>query len=1000
MEGHFSYRAGENSAPELKPYLSPLGIWALSFGTAVGWGSFVMPATTFMPTAGPLGTVLGFLAGIAIMILIGVNYFYLMQKYPTAEGSYGYAKEIFNHDHGFLCAWFLLLTYISIIWANASALPIIVRSLFGSHLQVGFHYVFAGYDVYMGEVALSIAAIVAAGLLCAYVKKGAVKLQILAALGLILGIFLFFALTENSHDASYWVSMPQFADESHPMMQIFWISMLTPWAFVGFESVSHSSQELAFPMKKMLKILILAVVTSGAAYIMLTVVAVGATPAEYGNWTEYLADLDNQEGLRRIPALCGATRFFGSSGPIIAGAVVLCGILTGLIGNMVASGRVLYSMAKDGVFGKYFCTLDKSGNPRDAILFVMILSLPVTFLGRTAIGWIVDVTVVCATVIYGYTSAATYRKAGEEGRKGLRIAGAVGTVISLIFIFFILVPGFRFDGQLSTESYFMLTVWAVIGIFVFKRILRLDKSSRYGNSIVVWILLSTLIMSLSFVWSFQTMDRAIGKTSSHIAYHFAEEEAELVNGVGHEVEAEVISEEHASQHLKEVMASLGKTEKGCMTIQVFLMCLILYALTGIYGTMNMRAKQMALEKSEAASKAKSDFLFNMSHDIRTPMNAVMGYTQLARQDGTSDTQLHEYLEKIHSSSQYMLQLINNVLEMSKIESGQLEEQVEDTDIRKVLVDVSDIFAIQMQEKGLRFTARTEGLTHPVVKCDPTHLERVLMNLLSNSLKFTESGGEVELSVCQKAEGAGDIYEIKVKDTGIGMSHDFVEHIFDAFTMERTSTASGIRGAGLGMALTRSYVELMGGTITVNTEQGEGTEFLLKIPFPVVRGKEAPAEEAMAVVYDGSKEAPITESAAPSGEKPLAEPSGDSEAKKLLLVEDNDINREIAAMILETAGFEYEEAENGQIAVDRLKASAHGEFAAVLMDIQMPVMDGLQATRAIRALEDPVLAKIPIIAVTANAFDEDIRREKEAGMDGHITKPINMELLLEAIEQYS
>ena len=379
----------------------------------------------------------------------------------------------------------------------------------------------------------------------------------------------------------------------------------------------------------------------------------------------------------------------------------------------------------------------------------------------------------------------------------------------------------------------------------------------------------------------------------------------------------------------------------------------------------------ALSRAEQANAAKSTFLSQMSHDIRTPLNAIVGYTGLAGREGVDQEQIREYLNKIDSASQHLLALINDVLEMSRIESGRLDLAPRETDLRALMDGVRDLFAAQMKSKSLDFFVDTEAVEDALVLCDGNRLNRVLLNLLSNAYKFTPEGGAVSVVLSQtgwpsSGEGA---YELRVKDTGIGMSPEFAGRVFDSFERERTSTVSGIQGTGLGMAITKRIVDQMGGSIRMETAPGEGTEFIVSLVFPLIQESQR-AQENKGAEHTAKKL--------------------DFSSMRLLLAEDNDLNREIALAVLEDMGFQMETARNGQEAVEILSASKPGHFDGVLMDIQMPVMDGYEAARTIRRLEDPDLSSVPIIAMTANAFAEDIRQAEEAGMNGHIAKPLDLE----------
>jgi signal transduction histidine kinase/ActR/RegA family two-component response regulator len=376
----------------------------------------------------------------------------------------------------------------------------------------------------------------------------------------------------------------------------------------------------------------------------------------------------------------------------------------------------------------------------------------------------------------------------------------------------------------------------------------------------------------------------------------------------------------------------------------------------------------ALAEAQRASQAKTTFLSNMSHDIRTPMNAIVGYTDFARRSD-DDAEIHRYLDKIDSSSQYLLALINDVLEMSRIESGKLDLSSDETNLIDVMDDLRNMFDTQMRDKGLVFTVDASQVVDRNVLCDPVRLNRVLLNLLSNAYKFTPTGGSVSVRLTQVGEVVDGraTYELRVRDTGIGMSQEFAAKVFEAFERERNTTASGIQGTGLGMAISKRIVDAMGGSIDVFSKEGEGTEFVVRV---VLETCAVPEEHLADGLAAGPEEI-------------------DFEGMRILLVEDNEINREIACMLLEELGFVMEEAVDGQQAVDKLVAAGAGHFDVVITDIQMPVMNGYEEAKAIRALDDPELANIPIIAMSANAFKEDIDAAMAVGMNGYVSKPVDV-----------
>ncbi len=400
------------------------------------------------------------------------------------------------------------------------------------------------------------------------------------------------------------------------------------------------------------------------------------------------------------------------------------------------------------------------------------------------------------------------------------------------------------------------------------------------------------------------------------------------------------------------------------------------------------AIESALIQAEAANKAKSAFLSNMSHDIRTPMNAIIGFTNLAQNHMDDKGLVATYLEKINSASGHLLSLINDVLDMSRIESGKMQIEEDDMAITDVLHDVENMIQPMAEDAKLNFEIRSD-IVNNYVYADKLRLNQVLINLMGNAVKFTPQGGKVVLDITQErnAPAGFGVYIFKIQDNGIGIASEFLDKIFDAFEREKTSTLSGIQGTGLGLAITKSIVEMMGGKISVNSELGRGTEFVVKLVFTLQDVSEsATTQQEMEVQREQLRKAEEAE---------MRELFA---GKRLLLVEDNKLNREIANRLLRDEGFLIEEALNGQEAVDKVAASNPGYYNLILMDIQMPIMDGYEATRTIRGMKDTLLANIPIVAMTANAFEEEKREALSVGMNGHVAKPINIQELLRTLKK--
>ncbi len=389
-----------------------------------------------------------------------------------------------------------------------------------------------------------------------------------------------------------------------------------------------------------------------------------------------------------------------------------------------------------------------------------------------------------------------------------------------------------------------------------------------------------------------------------------------------------------------------------------------------------RLLEDALAQAERANAAKSTFLSNMSHDIRTPMNAIIGFTALAAKHIDQKERVEEYLKKIMSSGNHLLSLINDILDMSRIESGKIVLEEKPCNLSDVLLELKNILQADITAKNLTFHVDATSVVNQNIFCDRLRLNQVFLNLLGNAIKFTEPGGTISTWIVERPgqtpEYAG--YEIYVEDTGIGMSQEFQKHIFEPFERERTSTISKIQGTGLGMSITKKIVDLMNGTIEVDSRQGEGTRFKVCLSFRLQNIASRESER----------------------KKPRKHAEKRTYNQRILLVEDNELNREIALELLSEVGFDIETAENGKVAVEMVEQSLPGYYELILMDVQMPVMNGYDAAVAIRNLKDKALASIPILAMIANAFEEDKQMALTCGMNGHIAKPIDVGKLLETV----
>ena len=1100
--------------PGRSAYLSSLGAWALAFGCAVGWGSFVMPGSTFLPIAGPVGTALGIGAGGLVMLILAVNFHYLMNRYPLdGGGTYSYTKACFGYDHGFLSAWFLILTYIAIIWANATALPLIARTVLGGTFQFGYLYEIAGFKIYLGEMLLAVASIVLSALICLY-RQHAQRVQIVMALLLFTGIAVCFIAAMGRQDAGANMFTPAFTPDTNALSDTFTIFALTPWAFVGFESISHSTAEARFSLKRAFWILAIAVVTAAAAYICLSLLAVTALPEGCSSWADYILHLNEYEGVASQPTFFAAQTALGGAGPIILGVAALGGILTGLIGNYIALSRLLTAMADDSLLPRRISKQDKNHTPRAAILCIMAISAALPFLGRTAISWIVDVTTVGATIAYALASASAWKTARQQNNRLFAVSGLAGMIVSVLFALEFLIPNLLSIKTLSTESYLILTLWSICGFLYFLLFLSRDKERRLGRSIVAWVVLLGLIIFSSSVWMRQTNDSALESSLRSVQSYYTEQ----LEGAGVDLASSATRSSEA--YMQDEMNKVGATMNTSTMIQIGLILGALAILLYIYTIMQKREKQTEVEKAlaEESSRAKTSFLSNMSHEIRTPMNAIIGLDNIALRDPELTPRTREHLEKIGASAKHLLGLINDILDMSRIESGRMVLKNEEFSFREFLDQINIIINGQCQDKGLLYECHIVGQVSDYYYGDDMKLKQVIINILGNSVKFTPAPGSVTLTVEQTAEFMGFCtLRFSMQDTGIGMDKEYIPKIFEAFSQEDATTTNKYGGSGLGMAITRNFVQMMNGEIHVESEKGAGSVFTVTVTLkassraalkdhsvtlpsglraivvdddeiargqtqlvlraigvesaamadaaealetmrrasqagqgyqvlltdykmPAMNGLEltkalrsfdggqtavimltgynwdAIEDEAKATGVDGILAKPLfsdillreihnvlTKKSGPD-EAPEPEPAPAEESpdervlagKRVLMAEDVEQNAEILADLLEMEDMLSEHAANGQLAVDMFAKSPEGYYDVILMDVRMPVMDGLSATRAIRALERPDAKTIPIIAMTANVFDEDVERSLQAGMNAHLSKPVEPERLYETM----
>lgn len=964
--------------------LPVLSAWALSFGCAVGWGAFVMPATTLLPIAGPLGTVIALVLGAVLMGVVAYNFHIMMNRIPGTGSVFSFTKQLFGYDHSFLCTWATALAYLAVLWANMSAFVLFIRFLFGPVLQRGFSYTIMGYEVWAGELFTTLAIILLFGFISCRNTNVLRLVNTVLALIFFGGVVGLFAIIACKGGIDFSDMGPAFATagvakDHSPLMQIVNVLVLAPWAFVGFGVVSFASSTYDFKPKYGFAIMVAALATGAIVYALIALLSVSANPAGSGNWETYFANLQNFKGIDAVPVFHAVFRTLGNGGLIVLAITITAAISTSLLGLYRTIGRMFLSLAEDSVMPSWFGHINRHGATNYGIIYVMLFSCIIPFFGRTAIGWIVDITSISASIIYLYVSAGIVKIArSETGRQKtvLNFTGILGVVISAFFFFFPLTPTLWNMNTIATESFMILMAWSIVGFVVYRAVFMCDQENRFGKSAIMWVTMLFILLFSAVMWERQVTNDETEDVIAHIT--------EFHTGLHEKMHVPMTEDQIVQEKdfMEEQMDLVRDSQLKNNLVETLFIILCIFIVVNIYRTQQQREQKLDHEKhiAEESNRAKTIFLSNMSHDLRTPMNAIIGYTNLARKPEATPEQIQKYLTKIDSSNMYLMALINDMLEMSRIEIGKMELEERPTDLRKMMDEIRDMFEAQMVGKNIAFAVKYDSLRNPVVLCDRNRMNRVILNLVSNAFKFTSEGGHVSVTLAEKEciEEGKAAFEIRIKDDGIGISPEFADRVFDAFERERVSTISGVQGTGLGLAIAKNVVTLMGGTIKFESTVGEGTEFFVNVVLKTAAGTEVPES--------GKRNISIAAKA-------------DFTNMRLLLVEDMEVNRELAKIILESLGFKVEMAVNGKQAVEMVEKNPVGYYNGIIMDIQMPVMDGCEASRQIRALSDKKKADVPIIAMTANAFGDDLKKSKEAGMNAHLAKPIDVGMLTETLAQW-
>ncbi|MBQ7187848.1 MAG: amino acid permease [Kiritimatiellae bacterium] len=939
-------------APSLR-HLSPLAAWALAFGCAVGSDAFVLPWTTFLPKAGPLGTILGILLGGLVMAVIAWNYHYMINRSPGPGGAYAYAAKAFGHDHGFLCGFFLVFAYVAIVWLDVTALVVVAHYTLGDVFSFGFHYTVQGMKIYLGDILLSVAAIaVTAAICCRRRLSGTV--QTVLALVFAAGIAACFSSTALHHEGGIASMRPFFAPSGgNGLVQTLNILVIAPWLFVGFESVSNSSSEFRFPANRSFRIMLSALIASVLAYALLTAIPVLSPGDALTGWPATVSNIGEPD----FHAFDVARRFLGRAGVILIGATLIGAIFTNLVGNTVAASRLTAAMANDGALPSILGRENADGAPRNAVLAIAALAVLVVPLGRAVIGIIVDISIVGAAVAYAYTSAAAFKTARITDDRRTQTMGFFGFAISAVVITLFVLPTVVLDTTvIATGSYLVLIVWSISGLATFLTVFHRDKLRRFGQSSVVWISLFVIISLLSVMWIRQTTRETTETAYQTIVQHHSEKCLPAEHG-----------ESGYEGYLKNWKATLRKNLSNVNRsitrnnlVQGGLVLLALVLMFGIYAILRRRERDMEREKAEA----KSYFFSTVSHDIRTPLNAIIGFSEMLKSGFKTEAEREQAIDSILVSGKTLLGLINDVLDLSKLESGKMEIQPEPTDCARLMHTVLEAFRVASARPAFELRCRVGAM--PLLMLDPQRIRQIVFNLVGNAVKFTEKGYvELRASFEQGAGADKGVFRIAVEDTGCGISEENKKHLGSAY-VQVGAKISRNGGTGLGLAICKQLAAAMGGTLEVDSTLGAGSTFTIVIP--------------------GVKTAqrPVVEVAETSEPPPLGRLP-----RRILLVDDSKVNLMVLKALLNNIGdFEISMAMDGREALKILETPDSQPFDLILSDMWMPDLDGEGLIRAIRA--NPALASLRVIAVTADV--ESQGTSTGMGFDGILLKPVTAERL--------
>ena len=946
------------------PHLSAFGAWAIAFGCAVGWDVLVLPLTEFLPKAGPAGALIGLACGALAMAVIAWNFHFMIGKCPGPGGVYSYAKKAFGHDHGYICAWFLCLAYAAIVWADAQMLTVVVRYLIGGDpLHFGFKYHVAGFRVCLGDIVI-VATAMAAVVALTVRRRIAAAVQSVLAVALAVGLVVCFCAAAFGHVGGVASMHPFFSPKGgSPISQILGVLMITPWLFVGIESISSMSAEFNFPVRRSFGIMAAAIVATVAAYVAALLIPVLASGGGEAGWSAAIAS-SGDANARAFDLVKGT---LGGAGTAALGLALGGALFTNLVGNTVVASRLLAAMADDGAMPRWLGRKDGALSARNAIFVIALIAVATSALGQTVIEVIVDIAIVGTAVAYAYTSGATFKMARAEGDRVSAATGLVGLVFSAAIAFVFLLP--VFSATMGTVSYLVLVLWCIAGLVFFLLIFRREGSRRFGRSSVVWVSLFLVILVLSHLWTRQTAGEAMRDAYEDIAKSH-DSACRRNSPDGAPPTCGMSWKEDLRRDLGVVRSTIIRNS----VVQSGLNVLAIALMIAVYVILRRRELDMEREKA----KAKSFFFSTVSHDIRTPLNAIIGFSEMLKSGFSSEEERVQAVDSIIASGKTLLGLVNDVLDLAKLESGKMEILPEPTDCAKLLREVADAFRVASAKSGVEVRCRADAM--PALMLDPQRLRQIAFNLVGNAVKFTQKGFvEVRASF---SEGT---LSLAVEDTGCGISEEDLGRIGSAY-VQVGSKMSRNGGTGLGLAICRQLATAMGGRIDVVSKLGKGSTFTVTIPGVKV-------VESGGVKSGGVKSGGVEELTHPLTHSPTHPLNNSPTCLRILIVDDSKMNIMVLKAQLKNLGqFEVASAGDGQEALELLRSKGANSFDLVLTDMWMPRMDGEGLVKAIRA--DPLLSGLRVVVVTA---DVEFRAKFDAvGFDDLLLKPVTRASLVELL----